>query len=616
VAYRAFNTKINPIVGGISMSFRKLVISALVCAGCLGSAPGFAAEKAVLGARAAANQQVQFDIYLPLQNRAELDTLLVQLQDSTSPNYHKWLKPAEFSARFGASPAKAAAVQQELAAYGLQSQLLSSQHIHVTGDARTVEQLFLTQLKVGTYKDGRKTVVAANGISLPQAMVSSNAVVVGLSGFVRMHKHAIKMGSEPLNRYSADGPYWFTDLKQAYSFPSYKAYTGKGVTIGVLMTGNFNPPDMANYFGHEKLAVPKMSVVNISGGAPYDPNNPFDNAETFLDMQQAGGMAPNASIVLYNIPDLSDANIISGLITILESNNADVVNMSFGGPEIGYLPEFNGGVDMTGILGVYDSVFAQGNAQGITFVASSGDLGSNSVPAPACFEPDATSSCGGFLLSAETPASSPHVTGVGGTNLVTTMVSGSLDSKYVSEAAFGDPLDEDIFYGTPATGGFWGSGGGNSIYYKKPLFQLLSDTGSKFRTVPDVALHMGGCPAGATQPCGPDRSAVVVGIAGAFYGFVGTSASSPDFAGLTALKIERLGTRLGNENFDIYALAALQTLGSPLKVFHQNIPGNNGFYSTKKGYDKVLGNGTVDGVNFLLAPLAPTAGTPQTPSNP
>src|ERR1035441_3372436 len=37
------------------------------------------------------------------QQRAALDGLLRELQDPSSPNYHKWLTPDEFGERFGAS---------------------------------------------------------------------------------------------------------------------------------------------------------------------------------------------------------------------------------------------------------------------------------------------------------------------------------------------------------------------------------------------------------------------------------------------------------------------------------------------------------------------------------
>ena len=40
-------------------------------------------------------------IGLPLRNQAALDSLLKQLYDPASPNYHQFLTPDEFTARFG-----------------------------------------------------------------------------------------------------------------------------------------------------------------------------------------------------------------------------------------------------------------------------------------------------------------------------------------------------------------------------------------------------------------------------------------------------------------------------------------------------------------------------------
>ena len=108
------------------------------------------------------------------------------------------------------------------------------------------------------------------------------------------------------NRYSPVGPYWFDDIKQAYEFPSYQKLTGKGRTIAIVMSNDFLDSDMEAYFGHEKLAVPKIVRRPIGGGAPFDP---FGSIETSLDIQQSGGMAPGATIVHYNIPDLSDQAI-------------------------------------------------------------------------------------------------------------------------------------------------------------------------------------------------------------------------------------------------------------------------------------------------------------------
>ncbi len=358
---------------------------------------------------------------------------------------------------------------------------------------------------------------------------------------MRSHAH---LAAKPQNRYSNVGPYWFDDLKQAYKFPSYQSYAGNGTHIGILMSGDFHPPDMDLYFGNEGLATPSYSTVQIDGGAPFDPNNSF---ETHLDLQQSGGMAPNAKITLYNIPDLSDNSILDGLDAILTDNTSDVVSMSFGGAELFYTADFNGGTDYTFLLQLEDEFFAQGNSQGIAFIASSGDAGALAAFPAGCF--NYGPNCGSALLSAEFPASSPHVTGVGGTNLKTVSSSDSgLNSAYVGEEAYADPLAGDIFYGTSATGQFWGSGGGFSILFPKPGYQNQVGVAGNFRSVPDLALHMGGCPLGATQPCNPLDSADLVVIGGGLYGVVGTSSSAPDFAGLTALTIQRLGTRLGNAN--------------------------------------------------------------------
>jgi len=578
------------------------------------STPLLAAEKAALQARAAATQQVGFDIYLPLQHRDQLEKDLADLHNPSSATYQKWLTPTQFNARYGASASQVSAIKAQLAAYGLEASIVTAHRLHVTGNASSVEQAFSTVLKNGVYASGKTAVVATQPLTKTGALAQTDAVVAGLSGTIRMRTHA-HATALPQNRYSPTGGYFFDDLKQAYSYPSYLAYTGKGVTIGILMSGDFNPPDMDKYFTHEKLATPSFSTVQVDGGAAYDPNGSF---ETHLDMQQSGGMAPKAKVILYNIPDLSDEHIMDGLSQIITDNKADVVNMSFGGSELLYTADLNDGVDYTYLLKEENDLYAQGSAQGITFVASSGDAGAlDAIPA-ACF--NGVPNCGNFLPSVEFPASSPHVTGVGGTNLITTYTgtTGDLNSKYVRESAFADPLSSDIFYGTSATGGVWGSGGGDSILFKKPLFQALTDTGNKtYRTVPDLALHMGGCPYGVIGTCNPDDSFDYEVIGNEYAGVIGTSASAPDFAGLTALAIQRFGTRLGNENYYIYNLALLQSAGLPLKVFRTGIPGNNGLYSTTpKGYNRVLGNGTVDGINFLLAPFTPPAGTPQTPSNP
>jgi len=597
----------------------KFGLLACTAVGILGSAAlsghALAFEKAQIGARAAAQTQIEFDIYLPLEHKADLLKLEEALQTPGSAQYHQWLKPAEFAARFAPSQATINKITRELSASGLAVTAVHSHSLHVTGSVGAVERAFATQLNTAHFSSGGSRLAATRPVILTPSLTESGAVIPGFSDTIRMKKPAMVRADVPDNRSSPTGGYWFTDLKQAYSFPSFKKVDGTGVTIGILMEDGQDLVDTQAYFEHEGLPAPSITEIDMFGAPKYDPNNPFNSAEVQLDIQQSGGMAPGAKIIDYNIPDLNDDTILAGITTILEDNVADVVNMSFSGGEVFYSPAFNGGQDFTGILVVYDDLFAQGNVQGITFASSSGDFGSNPVPALACLEGGGPG-CGGFVQTVGSPASSPHVVGVGGTNLVTTFVSGSTKSAYVSENADPDPVVGDPDFGTNATGAIWASGGGISIVYAKPTYQKLVTTGAKMRTVPDVSLHMGGCPGVAVQPCGPNRSFDWVGIDNSFFGFVGTSASSPDFAGLMALKIQFLGSRLGNENFSIYAMSAAQAAGG-VQVFRQDIPGNNGAFVTKKtGYNLVIGNGTVFGAAYLGNANMALSGNPGTASNP
>jgi subtilase family serine protease len=593
------------------------------------AATASAAEKAVVDAAATSEQAVEFNVYLPLRDRVGAEAFLNQLHDPNSANYHQWLSPAQFNERFGPQAGTVSKISNELNAHGLAVTEVHSHSLHVSGTAGGVKSAFGTSLAVAHFASGKQVMTATAPLRLTPSLQEAGAVVTEFSDKIWMRKVSVP-SLLPQNRESSIGGYWFTDLKQAYSFPSFKKLTGKGVTIGILMEGGFNQPDMTAYFGHELLPSPKISTVNIAGGSPFNPNGSF---ETHLDIQQSGGMAPDASIILYNLPTLSDSNILSGLTTIIEDNRADVVNMSFSGPEAGYTAAYNGGTDFTGILNIYDDFFMEGNMLGITFVASSGDGGALGIPAVACFSATPpTPICGPMEVGIGIPAASPHVTSVGGTNLVTTFNAKNpkdLNSAYVSENADDDPLDSDIFFGTSASGAVWGSGGGISIQYAKPAYQKLVSQSNlpkaakKFRTIPDLSLQMGGCPGGTLffdlhGVCPPDRSFVWEIIGGKQEGVIGTSASSPEFAGLLALKIQNTGARLGNENFDIYTLAAAQANGSGNTVYRDRIEGNNGAYKStvKGGYNMVIGNGTVIGGDFVQGPGLPVAGKPQTPTNP
>src|SRR5208337_1740683 len=61
--------------------------------------------------RLPATNRLELAIGLPLRNQAELDELLRQLYDPASTNFHKFLLPPEFAARFGPTEEDYLAVQ-------------------------------------------------------------------------------------------------------------------------------------------------------------------------------------------------------------------------------------------------------------------------------------------------------------------------------------------------------------------------------------------------------------------------------------------------------------------------------------------------------------------------
>ncbi|HET9030205.1 MAG TPA: S53 family peptidase [Candidatus Aquilonibacter sp.] len=555
----------------------------------------------------AAPAGVRIYVHLPLRNSDALDALIAAQSDKNSPQYHQFLTPAQFRAQFGPTAGDLRSAASSLASQGFKT-TITSQGIVADAPQSVVERTFNVHLSRRTVMSAVRGAAPAvlmqadRAPQLPQALQNVHAQVAAFAPLPAMRPQSMRVSASPIadNRYGADGPYWMTDLKQAYQYPSYTTANGRGRTIAILAASDFLDSDVALYFGHEHLTPPMVSRRPVDGGSPAFNINSGLSDEVSLDVQQAGGSAPGAHIVVYEAPDASIVPSFLDMYTaIVDDNVADVSSASFGLCELYFTAAYNNGQDFTSLFQTFHDVFRQGNAQGITFVNSSGDNG-----ALGCTDVSGATATYGV----EWPANDPDNTAVGGTNLVTTYVPGSRHSAYVSQNAYADRFAANS--GEPA-GALWGSGGGKSTYWKKPFFQRLVPTGSDMRTVPDVAMHMGGCPYGAVTPCGKDRSADVTALGGALYLLIGTSASAPEFAGLQAIQDEVLGGRAGNANYLIYALDAI---GGD-SIFRDDIPGDNG-YKTKDRYNYVLGVGTPRGAAYALDPFGPDAGDPLTASNP
>jgi len=587
---------------------------------------------------APASTPVNFEVFLPLRNTAQLQQLLADQQNPASPNYQKWLTPAQFGAQFGPTQASLASVQAALKAAGLQITGTSARSTRVAGTAAQVNQLFQTNLKVVQSDGGHMRMVAAAKLTLPAALQQAGAQVVHFAALSPRHPDSVKsLTPLPANRQSTVGGYWYDDLKQAYDYPSYqstlpggKRLDGTGVKAAVLMEDLLIPGDLANFFNNEGftattgLPAPSVNTVLVDGGGSVGGPG---SLEASLDVQQILGGAPGATVTLVSIPDLSNDSIFDGYSYIVANPQLyNVVNSSFGGCELEYLPADNEGADFTYVLLALEGLFQQGNAEGITFVASSGDEAGPACPSPTY---GYTSAPAVFQKGISSPSDSPSVTAVGGGNLIT-VSNGSLDSTYVGENGFADPeYPYDIYgVGENVSGGYWGAGGGRSSVFTRPSYQTASVTGSTFRTNPDVGMQVGGCPGGLSiLPCGPNRSFVAVAYAGSFYGVIGTSVSSPEFVGALALYIQKTGKGggLGNVNPYLYSKAAAQTAAGGVNApaasqfYHRNIQSFDGAWPNaypSLNYTYVYGNGSPDVRKLFGFTNFNPAGIPQSASNP
>jgi subtilase family serine protease len=650
--------------------FTGAVLGALVLSGTSSRDSAVAATSA-----AAQNATTTFNVYLPLTNTDSLQEVLTQQTDSNSPNYHNWLTPAQFKQQFGPSAASFAAARAVLENAGFAVVAEHTQNLTVQGPVASVEKLFSTQLTQVPSRNGKMQWAAAHHgqLNLPATLASLGAVIPEFAPQLTAHVHSQVVataastgvlagggGATTARLANVDSFFYANDLNEAYQLPSFRAeftplftrhpvqLAGVGSTIGIVISSVIDPADLAasfnssitggtttdlqNYSAVSNLPVPTVTYHPVNGGSgAFNPNSP-DSDEASLDTQMSLGTAPGAKEIVYDMPELTDANIMAAYAQVDDENVVDVVSSSFGECELDFVAAANGGVDFTSILKQFHALFQQGNAQGITFLASSGDNGAPGCIAPA-FQSNPTTAGTNFVLGVENPADDPNITAVGGTNLQTTATPTPNDVTYTRENANFDPRVPDVEQIGSVTftvgNNTWGSGGGFSQIFAKPIYQFLAPTGSLLhRSVPDLSLMMGGCPGDADltkQDCTKlPRSAVIVWVGGSPDLFIGTSSSSPEMAGVIALAVEKSGGRLGNVNPMIYALSALQTLlgganaPAPFQYFHRNISGNNNGYTVSPGqaYSEVLGNSTLDVRNFLGLQGVPAAGAPGTASNP
>jgi len=533
--------------------------------------------------------QLEIHFGMTAAQTADLHQLLALQQDRNSIWYHRWLTPEEFGARFGVNEHDLNQVKAWLEGTGFSNvQIARSQtFLRMSGTAAQVESTF--GLSIHQYRQGGKQFYANQSDPvLPRALEGLVSSVKGLSSY---HVHSfishhlrpnISLGINGNHFLGPDDLATIYDLHTLYN----SGIDGTGQTIAVVGQSDISLSDIEAFQKAAGLPIkdPRIVLAGVDPGI-----NPDDESEADLDLEWAGAVARGATVIYVNSPDA-----LASAEYAIENNLASVISISFGLCEQGL---------SSGDAATYNAAFQQANAQGITVVAASGDTG-----AAACDvdqDPSGTpESVAQFGLAVNFPASSPFVTGLGGTEFDEAQgsfwnSSGNATS-YIPEIAWND---------TAAWGILSGSGGGASQQFLKPVWQAGAGVPADGqRDVPDIALsasplhdpylicNSGSCSNGFAPPVSE------------LYFVGGTSCAAPVFAGMLALLNQSSGAGQGNINAGLYSLASFNSgvfhdveLGDnrvPCAPGTANCTGTFG-YSAGPGYDQVTGLGSVDAAQLV-----------------
>lgn len=524
--------------------------------------------------RLAATNELNLAIGLSLRNREALTNLLEQIYDPTSPNFHHYLTPEEFTAQFGPTESD----YQLVIKFALQNGLkIIGTHpnrmvLDVSGKALNVEKAFHLALHTYKHPTEARTFFAPDSEPVLPAILPIQDVS-GLDSYRRPHPHYKKTaqvnqpaslipkaagGVTPNAGSGLAGSYIGDDFRRAYVPGS--PLNGGGQTIALVQFDGYFASDILAY---ENLAgrtnVPLQNVL-IDGfsGSPG-----FANDEVCLDIEMVIAMAPALAGVIVYEGDPFNFHPNDVLNRIATDNSARQISCSWG---------WTGGP-----IATTDQIFQQMAIQGQSFFTASGD--SDAYPAGTVDSPF------GF----GTPSDSPYVTSVGGT----TLTMGLNATNYASETVW----NWDIEFGPQADG--IGSSGGFSSFYPLPIWQtnMISTTNqgsTTTRNFPDVALT--------------GDNVFVVSSGGSQGIFGGTSCAAPLWAGFTAL-VNQQATNNAHApaGFINPALYALARSTNYTNCFHDITTGNNrwsgspSLFDAVTGYDLCTGLGSPNGTNLINA---------------
>jgi hypothetical protein len=581
----------------------------------------------------------------PSQQKA-LSLLVAEQQDPKSPNFRKWLTPEQYADRFGLSPNDVQKITAWLKSQGLTvvSVARDRNWVVFSGTAAQVETAFRTEFHHYNV-DGEMHFANATAPSIPAAL---SGIATGFRGFddfrpkpTNVRKAGPRSRGARPDYYDSSFPAQFVapgDIEVIYDLtPLYNTgIDGTGQKLVIVGQTDVYLADLNDFrsgFGLPAITgcstdangVITTTACNTSNfryvldGDPGVSTN-GDVTEADLDLEWSAATAPGAQIIFVNSP-----NVFTSYYYAIDQDYAPVISMSYGAPcefDDNNLP--NDEVELT-----------IANAEGITFMNSSGDSGAASCDGP---QNSGTNNLAVGGLAVSYPASSPEVTAVGGTAITypggfgptywgtpTTNPTngGTAQNPPLPETSWNDDEELALLPGSQYPNAqLWQenyaivqSGGGASNCavqtsdfsncvsgFPQPSWQTvtvpLAPAGVRY--VPDVSLlaspnfpgyifctpldqwissasTASSCASSSGGAAGIIAALALTDSSGNPAPTVvgGTSASSPVFAGIVALLNQYLATNgLGNINPTLYTLAKTTSNGA----FHQVTSGDNMVY--------------------------------------
>jgi hypothetical protein len=184
--------------------------------------------------------------------QAALNSLLDAQNDPRSPEYHRWLTPAEYGARFGVSSADIARITGWLTAHGFRINEVAPgrRQIIFSGNAAQVEDTFHTQIH-HFQANGVRHIANTQDPQIPTSMTGVISGIVSLHDFRSVSEIRSR---EPVKLHpeftSGAAHYLFpADFAAIYDLnPLYKAgTTGAGTSIAIVGRSNINLQDVSKF---------------------------------------------------------------------------------------------------------------------------------------------------------------------------------------------------------------------------------------------------------------------------------------------------------------------------------------------------------------------------------